>query len=271
MEGAGEWMWGMVMNGRGRGQARVGWEAGIGKGESGTSVHTGRPRKGALWSQGRLWLLSEGLCGPRSRHWRCSQRAGSKREFRKTRGFFWSKGGKRRGGKLRGKEVRGLVMVMALVVGEESTKGQRALPVPRFNRTALACLQKSLCMQTRGGQSRDLPTAGWTRLTFRVRATPFHFPPRWKGSRSVLSNMAAASHIGLMSTWNTASLRFCFGNVCFISIHSNSHVCPVTTGRTNLGAVILRGAASFVGNAFWGPTAAAMTQQLWAPGPLGEF
>jgi len=42
------------MNGEGRGQARAGREAGIGTGEPGTSVHTGRPRKGALWSQGRL-------------------------------------------------------------------------------------------------------------------------------------------------------------------------------------------------------------------------
>lgn len=29
-------------------------EAGIGKGECGTSMQTGQPRKGALWSQGRL-------------------------------------------------------------------------------------------------------------------------------------------------------------------------------------------------------------------------
>lgn len=42
------------------------------------------------------------------------KRAGSKREFRKTRGFFRIEGGKRRGGKLGGKVVRGLVMAMAL-------------------------------------------------------------------------------------------------------------------------------------------------------------
>lgn len=90
----------------GVGTRKVSGEAGTGKGESGTSTQTGQPRKGDLWSQGRLWLLSEGLCRPGSRHWRCSQRAGSKGIFRKTRGFWRVKGGKRRGGKPLGKEVR---------------------------------------------------------------------------------------------------------------------------------------------------------------------
>lgn len=46
------WMDGWVKGGRDN--LRVGREAGIGKGQSGTSVQTGQPRKGALWSQGRL-------------------------------------------------------------------------------------------------------------------------------------------------------------------------------------------------------------------------
>jgi len=42
--------------------------------------------------------------------------------------------------------VRGLVMAMAmaLALGEVSAEGQRALPVPRFNQTALARLWTSL-------------------------------------------------------------------------------------------------------------------------------
>lgn len=43
------------MDGEGGGDnLRVDREAGPGKGESGTSRQTGQPRKGALWSQGRL-------------------------------------------------------------------------------------------------------------------------------------------------------------------------------------------------------------------------
>lgn len=38
----------------GAGDPTVDGEARAGTGESGTSVRTGQPRKGALWSQGRL-------------------------------------------------------------------------------------------------------------------------------------------------------------------------------------------------------------------------
>lgn len=89
----------MVMNEwvkRGRGQPSR-REVGIGKGKVGTSSHTGQPRKGALWSQGRLWLLNRGLSRPSSRHWRCYRRTGSKRDFRKTHGLFQGQGRKEEG------------------------------------------------------------------------------------------------------------------------------------------------------------------------------
>lgn len=209
-QSAASWRW----QGRGSGREEWSWtegegeklgvgrrEAGIGREESGTSVHTGRPRKGALWSQGRLWLLSEGRCGPRSRHWRCSQRAGSKREFRKTRGFFRSEGGKRRGGKLGGKVVRGLVMAMALEAG-----------APRARGCSLWCASNQQPLHAHTGWTispQEEPARRWVdpaSIQSECRAAPFHFLPQWEGSRSVLSRMAAANHVRLMSTWNMTSL-----------------------------------------------------------------
>lgn len=45
--------YGWIVKGGGK-NLGAGREGGIGKGESGTSSQTGQPRKGALWSQGRL-------------------------------------------------------------------------------------------------------------------------------------------------------------------------------------------------------------------------
>lgn len=156
------WAWRMIVNGTGmgRGQSRAGRGVGIGKGESGTSAHAGRPRKGAWWSQGRLWLLSEGRCGPRNRHWRCSQRAGSKRDFRKTRGFFRSQGGKREGGKLCGKEVRGLVMEMALAGGRGPRVGGRSRRCASTRQPWRACAQVSARVFATTGRRTSLSPGG---------------------------------------------------------------------------------------------------------------
>lgn len=77
---------------------------------------------------------------------------------------------------------------------------------PRARGCSLWCASNQQPLHAHTGWTispQEEPARRWVdpaSIQSECRAAPFHFLPQWEGSRSVLSRMAAANHVRLMST-----------------------------------------------------------------------
>lgn len=190
--GCEEWSW--MYDKWKRGNLEVDGEADIDKGQWGTSVQTGQPRKRSLWSQGRLWLLGDVYIDPvigtngvvkRQDQRGISGRHSNSLGMREERG---------RADKLLGKKVnRAEVMAMGV---EKKANCQSELPMLCLNKHTSLTSGHGIAGKHRAGNQC---TGGTCQQPSRYSSNSVNLEQLhsikfllWqKGSTSVLSNMVA--------------------------------------------------------------------------------